>query len=302
MSARAALLALAVVLAAGCGGGDDPAPPSAAAKVRSERLVDFSKKPPFVNTLDIDETNGDFLLTTNRGFWRIAKDGSKVTPVKGTLTAGGKSATLGTFLEIRSTGPGQLLGSGHPDKLGTLPNFLGLLRSTDGGKTWTAVARLGDADLHKIELIHNKLYAFDAVLSAMLISSDGGKTFQEEFTPRGLMIDFEVDPADPERIVASTDTELFRTEDAGKSWRPLTSADGIRLSWPQPDTLYRADKDGTVRVSSDGGTRWKDVGRVGGEPYELRPTGPKGLLLVLSDGSILETKDGGATWQDRFRP
>ena len=87
MSARAALLALAVVLAAGCGGGDDPAPPTAPVKQRSERLVDFSKKPPFVNTLDIDETNGDFLLTTNRGFWRIAKDGSTVTPVKGTLTA-----------------------------------------------------------------------------------------------------------------------------------------------------------------------------------------------------------------------
>jgi hypothetical protein len=136
----------------------------------------------------------------------------------------------------------------------------------------------------------------------MLISSDGGRTFTEEFTPRGLMIDFEVDPADPQRIVSSTDKELFRTEDAGKSWRPLTSADGIRLSWPRPDTLYRADKDGTVRVSSDGGTRWKEVGSVGGEPYELRSTGGKGLLLVLSDGSILETKDGGATWQDRFRP
>ena len=49
----------------------------------------------------------------------------------------------------------------------------------------------------------------------MLISDDGGKTFKEEFTPRGLMIDFEVDPAKPERIVASTDNELFRTEDGG---------------------------------------------------------------------------------------
>jgi hypothetical protein len=299
MSVRVAVLALAVVLAAGCG---DTAKPTAPAKPRSPRLVDFSKKPPLVNTLDVDPATGDFLLTTNRGFWRIAKDGSKVTPVHGTLTAGGKSASVGTFLEIRSTGPGQLLGSGHPDKLGTLPNFLGLLRSTDGGKTWSAVSRLGDADLHKIELIHDRLYAFDAVLSAMLISSDGGKTYAEEFTPRGLMIDFEVDPADPDRIVASTDKELFRTEDAGKSWRPLTRADGIRLSWTQPDTLYRADKDGTVRVSADGGTRWKDVGRVGGEPYELRATGPNGLFLVLSDGSILETKDGGATWHDRFRP
>ena len=55
-------------------------------------------------------------------------------------------------------------------------------------------------------------------------------------------------------------------------------------------------------VSEDGGTRWKDVGSVGGEPYELHATGPKALFLVLSDGSILETTDGGATWRDRFRP
>ena len=80
----------------------------------------------------------------------------------------------------------------------------------------------------------------------MLISTDGGKTFTEEFTPRGLIIDFEVDPADPERIIASTEKELFRTEDGGKSWRPLTPAKGIRLSWPQPKALYRADADGTI--------------------------------------------------------
>jgi photosystem II stability/assembly factor-like uncharacterized protein len=296
---RLAAVLVLLALAAGCGGSEQTAAP---AKARSDRLVNFSKKPPFVNTLDIDPATGDFLLTTNRGFWRIAKDGSKVTQVKGTITAGGKTANVGTFLEIRSTGPGELLGSGHPDKLGRLPNFLGLLRSGDGGKTWSAVARLGDADLHKILLRHNRLYAFDAVLSAMLTSTDGGKTFKEEFTPRGLIIDFEVDPADPERIIASTETELFRTEDGGRSWRPLTPAKGIRLAWVQPKLLYRADADGTVKISEDGGTRFRDVGKVGGEPYELHATGPKALFLVLSDGSILETTDGGSTWRDRFRP
>jgi hypothetical protein len=264
--------------------------------------VDFTKKPPYVNTLDVDPRTGDFLLTTNRGFWRIAKDGSTVTPVEGTVSDGAKTSPVGTFLEIRSAGPGQLLGSGHPDVAGDLPSFLGLLRSADGGKTWTVVSRLGDADLHKIVLRHDRLYAFDAVLSAMVISRDGGRTFEEEFTPRGLIIDFEVDPAGPERIVASTEKELFRTEDGGRSWRPLSRADGIRLAWTEPDALYRADADGSVKISEDAGTRWRDVGRVGGEPYELHATGPHTLLLVLSDGSILETTDGGAAWRDRFRP
>ena len=121
---------------AGCGGDETPAP-AAPAKAPSPRLVDFSKKPPYVNTLDIDPATKDFLLTTNRGFWRIAADGSKVTPVKGTAADAGKSSPVGTFLEIRSNGPGKLLGSGHPDVAGALPNYLGLLRSDDGGKTWT---------------------------------------------------------------------------------------------------------------------------------------------------------------------
>lgn len=296
---RAALLLL--VLLAGCGG--DAAPQAAApAREPSARLVDFSKKPPYVNTLDVDPQTKDFLLTTNRGFWRIAADGSKVEPIEGTVTDAGKSSPVGTFLEIRADGPGRLLGSGHPDVSGELPNYLGLLESVDGGKTWTAISRMADADLHKIVLRHGRLYAFDAILSAMLISEDGGKTFREEFTPRGLVIDFEVDPSDPERIVASTETELFRTTDGGRSWRPLTPAKGIRLAWPAPDALYRADADGSVKVSSDGGTRWKDVGAVGGEPYELLATGPRALFMALSDGSILETTDGGATWRDRFRP
>ena len=177
------------------------------------------------------------------------------------------------------------------------------MRSTDGGKTWSAVSRLADADLHKIVLRHNRLYAFDAVLSAMLISSDGGKTFTEEFTPRGLMIDFEVDPAEP-----GADRRLDRhraVPDRGRREVVAAADQGATASgspWPEPESLYRADKDGTIRVSSDGGTRWRDVGRVGGEPYELRATGPKALFLVLSDGSILETTDGGATWRDRFRP
>jgi photosystem II stability/assembly factor-like uncharacterized protein len=293
-------LALLVALAlAGCGAeAEKPGPPP---RAKSPRLVDFSKKPPYVNTLDIDPQTGEFLLTTNRGFWRIAKDGSKVTQVKGTITAEGKTAGVGTFLEIRANGD-ELLGSGHPDQAGGLPNFLGLLRSSDGGKTWSAVARLGDADLHKIILRHDRMYAFDAILSAMLISPDGGKTFREEFTPRGLIIDFEVDPADPERIIASTETELFRTEDGGKSWRPRAPPQGNRRAGVQPALLYRADADGTIKTSADGGTRWKDVGTVAGEPYELHATGPKALFLVLSDGSILETADGGATWRDRFRP
>ena len=107
-----ALIAVAstVILLAGCGGGDEPRPAE-----RSDRLVDFSLQPPYVNALDVDPGSGDFLLTTNRGFFRIDAKAGTVARVRGTVSKGGASSPVGTFLELLSTGPGRLLGSGHPD-------------------------------------------------------------------------------------------------------------------------------------------------------------------------------------------
>lgn len=291
-----ALIALAL-LAAGCGTSSSGTPAE-----RSDRLVDFTKKPPFVNALDIDPQTDEFLLTTNRGFFRIAPRGGKVTQVRGTITAQGKRSTVGTFLELLAVGPGQLIGSGHPDQQGTLPSFLGFITSDDGGRTWRAISRLGTADLHKIVRAHDRMYAFDAVLGAILISDDGGRTFTENFTPRGLVIDFEVDPADPKRIVAANDGELFRSTDSGASWRPIDRRPGIRLAWPAPDALYRALKDGTVERSRDGGDTWSTAARVEGEPYKFKTMSKDELYLALSDGTILRTTDGATTWEPVFRP
>ena len=164
------------------------------------------------------------------------------------------------------------------------------------------VSRLGNADLHKIVLLHDLMYAFDAVLGAMLVSKDGGRTFEERFTPRGLIIDFEVDPGDPERIFAATERQLFRSEDGGNGWRGVDAGEGIRLAWPAPNAFYRAEKDGTVRRSRDGGASWERVGSVPGEPYKFKATGAEALLLALSDGTVMETDDGGRTWTEAFRP
>jgi photosystem II stability/assembly factor-like uncharacterized protein len=295
--AVAALLVLAAL--AGCGeeGTEDAAPTQ-----RSDRLVDFTQKPPYVNALDIDPATGEFLLTTNKGFWRIDPKTDAVTRVRGNISASGKTATVGTFLELLSTGPRKLIGSGHPDQQGALPAFLGFITSDDGGRNWRVISRLGEADLHKIVVKHDRMYAFDAVLGAMLISKDGGKTFTERFTPPELIIDFEVDPKNPDLLLASSDGRLYRSEDGGEGWRGVDAGEGIRLAWPAADALYRAKKDGSVERSRDGGQRWQRVGKVPGEPYKFKAAGPEHLYLALSDGSIAETRDGGSTWKTVFKP
>jgi len=292
-------LSLMVLALAGCGGDGGEETAGAA---RSDRLVDLSQKPPYVNALDLDPSTGDFLITTNKGFWRIDPEADRVTRVRGRVTAGRASSTVGTFLELLSTGPGRLLGSGHPDQTQALPPFLGLIASEDGGRSWRVISRLGEADLHKIVARHGKLYAFDAVLGALLISGDQGKTFTERFTPPGLIIDFEVDPRDPDRLIASTESRLLRSDDAGRRWRPVASGDGIRLVWPAPDALYRAEKDGAVERSRDGGATWQPAGKVPGEPYKFKAVGPERLHLALSDGTIVSTEDGAKSWKTTFRP
>ena len=292
--------AIALMLAAGIGAagcGDS----SSGDAGRSDRLVDLSKRPPFVNSLERDEESGEFLLTTNRGFFRVNPEDDSVRRVRGTIEAEGKRATVGTFLELNLDPDGQLVGSGHPDQR-TLPQYLGYLRSDDGGRNWRVVSRLGDADLHKIVFKHDRLYAWDAVLSALIVSEDGGRSFAEHFTPRGLIIDFEVDPEDPAHVLAATDEVLFRSEDEGDSWRPLVQSEGSRLAWPEPDRLYLAAKDGTVSRSEDGGDTFDEVGRVDGEPYVIDAATGEELYMALSDGTILRSEDGGANWEEEFRP
>jgi photosystem II stability/assembly factor-like uncharacterized protein len=293
MAGQAALLLAACAVAlAGCGSSGEPA---------GGALVDATKQPPLVNALDIDPESQDFLLSTNRGFFRIARSSGTVRRVRATIAAQGRSSMLGTFLQFTVAGPDQLIGSGHPDQ-DTLPAFLGLIVSADGGSTWRPVARLGSADLHKIVLAHDRLYAYDAVRGVLLSSRDGGRTFAERRFPHGAMLDFEVDPSDPRRIVASSDSGLFRSRDGGATWRSLGRAAGARLAWPVRDALYRGLKDGSVERSADGGDTWQAAAPVDGEPYRFKAVGRDELYLVLGDATIMHTTDGARTWEAAFRP
>src|SRR5215210_3854478 len=193
-----ALVPFVLLALAGCSSESD-----STSRPTSTRYV-TPGKPPLVNSFDIDPADGSFLMTTNKGFYRITKDGKKITRQTSEVTAKGKTSPLGTFLAVSATPEGTLLGSGHPDdKKAGLPQFLGFMESKDDGKTWKVVSRLGLADLHVMRQQFGRLYGFDAVTGALLVSEDGGRNWTEHPTPRELIEDFVIDPADENHILAA---------------------------------------------------------------------------------------------------
>lgn len=294
---RAAAAALVLITLAGCGSSTE-----GSAKATSTRLVNPGK-PPLVNSFDVDPADGSFLLTTNKGFFRITKDGKKLTQVRGAVTSGRSSSPVGTFLAVDAVGGGRLLGSGHPDQKGTgLPQFLGFLTSDDAGKSWKVVSRLGLADFHVMRLQFGRIYAYDAVIGGLLVSEDGGRNWTEHPTPRELITDFVVDPEDEDYVLATSEKSLFRSTDRGDSWRPIGPVDGLRLAWPSEKVLVSTDRSGRVQRSEDRGESWKDVGRIDGEPWRLKAMDDKTLFAALSDGTIVKSADGGGEWSVLFRP
>ena len=278
LAALGALLALA-----GCGGSAEP-------------IVNPEGDGPLLSSLEVEPETGDLVVTTNRGLFRIPQ-GGEPQAVRGTLTLNGRREPVGRRMEVLPLAPGELLGSGHPDRKQAPFESLGLLRSSDGGKTWKVISQLGHADLHRMVVKHSRLYAYDAVSGSLLISADGGRTFDEAVTPLEPMVDLAVDPGDPDRVLLASDRTIYRSRDGGRHWRPLGRAADTRLAWPEDDALYRADRKGVVSVSANAGARFRRVGRVDGAPTRLEAVDGRHLYVALADGSIRETRDGGKDWK-----
>jgi photosystem II stability/assembly factor-like uncharacterized protein len=200
-------------------------------------------------------------------------------------------------------GPDRFLGSGHPDGREDLPPFLGLIRSTDAGRNWTPVSLLGKRDFHVLEAAGPRVYGygsdFDSQQASLLVSDDGGRTWEEHMPPEPLM-SLAIDPGDPDRVVASGERGTYISNDASGSWRPLGGDPGL-LGWTNAGALFVARPDGWVSRSADAGATWEMAGNIEGEPAAFE-TAADELYVALHDGTVKRSTDGGRTWRVRSRP
>lgn len=228
-----------------------------------------------------DPKTGDLLLATHEGLFRHAN---------GELLQNGPVIDLMGFTVAPD---GTYYASGHPGAGVDLPQPVGLITSTDSGRTWRVSSRGGESDFHALTSSPTSVVGSDGTLR----STTDGETWSTRTipaAPRTLA-------ASPQTgaLLATTETGLLHSTDDGRSWKGLTPpATALLAAWADEQTIVIATANGQIATSNDTGATWTlQPKRIGAPQALFAQRGTDGQIetILVADGAVLRTVDGGAT-------
>ena len=147
----------------------------------------------------------------------------------------------------------------------------GMVRSMDGGVTWTAVTGLDDDDLYNTLVMHptneNILFTVGQFEGNIYKSTDGGASFNLVYTTGGAnLYDLEIKPGSPNTIYASGSGTIVRSTNTGDSFSSLSgpwNGSGVIMMDVTPDDaeyIYALQESGGglygIYRSVNSGTNW----------------------------------------------
>ncbi|MFC9396517.1 F510_1955 family glycosylhydrolase [Streptomyces sp. NPDC057027] len=202
------------------------------------------------------------------------------------------------FMGFTVTARGDFLAGGHPAPGSDGPADLGLIASTDSGRTWRERSLAGKVDFHALDTASDStVYGYDSARGLLRVSADG-VAWEERASLRAL--DIAVSPAAPGTVLATTETGVVRSTDGGRTFAPASERVLAYVSWAAPDALFGIDPDGVLFRGTDGGTSWTRVAGVpGGAPQALTAVDARRLLVATRDG-VYESRDGGRRFDRRM--
>jgi len=263
----------AALALAGCSQGASPEP---------QRVAAGSLPGEHVHGISRDPGSGKVNLATHEGLFVSQPDGGwqKVGPTV-------------DLMSFAVTGPGIFYASGHPSEGVDLPAPVGLIKSTDAGRTWAVVSLGGQSDFHALTASSAGVMGFDGALRA---TSDGKSWVQGGLTaePRCL-----ASSPDGSQVLATTNQGVQSSTDGGRTWVPLASAPSLFLiAWADAKTVVGVTTAGRLAISADAGRTWRvDLAPVSnGQAMSASRTKAGQLeILVVSDTGVLQSRDDGAT-------
>lgn len=244
-----------------------------------------------VHGLGLNPADGALYVATHHGTFRIPDQGDAVR------LGDSQQDTMGFTV----VGADHFLGSGHPDAAGLQegqPGLLGLIESTDAGKTWDPVSLTGDVDFHGLAFAHDQVYGWDSTSGRFMVSADR-KNWDSRSTID--LYGFAVDPGDPDHVIGAGAQELISSRDGGRTWQATDGPALVALTWTDTG-IWGADPRGGIHHSPDG-TTWRAQGELPGPPQAVLAH-EAGLYAAAQDNertAIYRSGDQGQTWQLIYR-
>jgi photosystem II stability/assembly factor-like uncharacterized protein len=191
-----------------------------------------------------------------------------------------------------------------------------LMRSTDGGSTWSEVVRgvggMTEA-LARVAIAPTdaRVVYLTTRSDGVLKSEDGGTSWRP--ARRGLtnpsLQEIAVSPVSPDVALAAGGIGggLFRTTDGGSSWSAVGGAEQITSLAFLPDgsRLVAGDAQGRITTFSDGGATRERVVRLGGnDAVTAVATGSTAdsadiVFAATASGRVFRSDDGGQSFEPR---
>ncbi len=195
-------------------------------------------------------------------------------------------------------------------------------RTMDGGKTWDSIhsGMIDDSDVFSIYVDHETpSRIFASACSGIYSSDDRGDLWHKllgipNTSRRTHVVRFEPgtccgDPNVPGAVFAGTTTGLFRSLNAGKTWRTLTGTQVNSLAFDsaKPNTVYLALEHEGVGKSGDGGETINPInnGFVDRVITSVTVSGNKLLSVEPQDGEtsgLFVSSDRGDSWSQIRNP
>ena len=199
------------------------------------------------------------------------------------------------LMGFTSVATDEFYASGHPGPGSELPDPVGLIRSTDGGRTWEPLSRQGESDFHALAATNGGIVGFDGQLR----TSSDGLTWQvaENQIPVFNLAGASRDGT----VLATTEKGLQRSTDHGQSWTAVPGAPLLMLTALSEGKAAGITPEGVIYTSSDAGLTWAEQGTVSGDAAAIASQVIDDSTLriwVATHDSVQVSNDNGQTFTD----
>jgi len=181
-------------------------------------------------------------------------------------------------------------------------DFGTLLKSTDGGATWSGIVTGIQDNLTLIRIVGDDPSSLViAGHSVLLRSDDGGQTFTRlPFAHGGgLMLTSVAFPSKLVGYLVLSNGSVLSTADGGRTFTRKTAIPGGMpndLLAISETTAFVVTGSGTIQRTTDGASSWTQVASVGVPLRGIAQADPTTMYAVGNGLTVLKSVDRGATW------